>query len=109
MTAFDTAWALIKGERPKEKSPPCIFCGNTETEWREDNMMEVRYRLGMSDVPPVFGVWCQNWYADPEKGEDTGCQKFHIPDPWDKMLVMESWRSGVPALSGPSKFEVDNA
>lgn len=111
MNAFEQSWLMIKRmnpEHPKEKPPPCVFCGNKETEWRLDNMMEVQYRLGMSDIPPVFGVWCMNWYADPEKGEDTGCQKFHIPDPWDKMSSQESWRTGLP-LGGPSKFQEDNA
>lgn len=108
MGAFDSAWALLKQKWPKEKPPACIFCGNPETQWREENMMDVQYRLGMSDVPPVFGVWCKNWFADPQKGEDEGCQKFFIPDIWDKMTVDEVWRQGIPLLNTPSRFQEDN-
>jgi hypothetical protein len=108
MTAFGRAWELLKQERPKEKPPACIFCGNPHTEWRKDNVMDVQHRLGMSDVPPVYGVWCKNWYADPEKGEDVGCEKFFIPDSWDNMLVNEAWKRAFPDFHGTSSFEEDN-
>ena len=98
MTAFDRAWELLKRQLPDpptEKPPPCSHCGNTETQWRMDQISSANWRLGMTDTIPYYSVWCKNWFADPEKGEDEGCELLSHSDTWAEMQIQDTWKNAL--------------
>ena len=94
MSAFSEAWALLKRklpDPPAEKPPPCPYCGNTETQWRMDQLSSLSWRLNMTDTVPYYSVWCKNWFADPEKGEDSGCELLSHADEYAEMQIKDTW------------------
>jgi len=86
-SAFDRAWLVTKREKypnpPYHPSPPCEFCGNTDTTWKMEPQSLTIWAL-RDGPPPIWGVWCEREFTP-----GPSCGMFSIPDKIEAAMALQ--------------------